>query len=213
MEKEKKLKDLPKGNKRVREWSKKVHGLTLEWNYHFQKLSAIFGEIPAILTKKLFSEEWVKSAKTIAPICILGSFLPSQPWFYDRRYGTIGICPIEYSYYNFTSTFPFQKQFQNLRNQFNDKKIILSQEEKEKIVGGNLWDLVFNLGTCHFSSLERSLGVDIPHLNSFIPVVFNGKRYFLAIDTENRYNKILTIKQTVEMIQNEKFNFDLYEYL
>ncbi len=64
---------------------KELQLLTQDWNKTTQFLSCIFyPEEPVVLSKKLISNHWQLSAKLIALPCILGSFLPGEPFVMKR---------------------------------------------------------------------------------------------------------------------------------
>ena len=161
----------------------------------------------------MISNKWEWSAKLITPFCILSTIFPTQPWIMARNDGALGEFEGISSLMNFTTFLPKNSLFLNLRGKFALKEgtNAMTQQRKREVVE-ILWEQIFTYGVIYFTSNESSLGFDVAHLNSLMVTRLGEEKYFIVVDPELKNNKFLTLDDTIEMIQNEKFNFSLYEF-
>lgn len=184
--------------------------LLFDWNKATQMLSSVFdSEGPVVLSRKLFSENWQLSAKTIALPCILSTVLPGEPFVWSRNEGTPGEYHRAREWVVWRDRLPAQDWPRLAKIQEDMKR--MTDEQKEEILN-ELWYVSLFLGGVVFASKEHIFGVEVGHLNILYAVrLEQAGRFFLVCDPEIRRYKWVTFADMEKLIVSPKVNFDLVE--
>lgn len=186
-----------------------LHALVLDWNRTAQYLSSVFYPAePAVLTRKLFSENWQLSAKAISLPCVVGSLLPRQPWVMSRSEGASGECDSNKGWFLWRTELS-PTQYPHLED-LPTKMSTMSDAQSTAILE-QLWSLALQCGGLYFGSKEHILGAEVGHLNVIYALRMpNSGKHFLVCDPEICHYKWLLFRDMKELIVNPHVNFDLF---
>jgi hypothetical protein len=191
------------------ERQKELQQLVMDWNRATQFLSSVYaaGE-PVVLSRKLFSDQWQRSAKLLALPCCVGTLWPGQPLIMSRNEGTIGEYDSSGSRFTWRDKLAPQSfpQFASLPEKMTGDAAAANELLDE------LWHLALSYGGLFFASQETIFGVQVGHLNGLHAVrLADGSPHFLVGDPEIRRYKLLSVEEMRLLVASPKVGFDLFD--
>ena len=181
--------------------------LVQDWNRATQRLSSVYApEEPVVLSRKLFSDAWRRSAQAAALPCTLGSLWPGQPLVLSRNEGTLGEYDSSGSRFTWRDRLAPQSfpQFAELPRKMAGPEARALLEE--------LWRLALAYGGLFFASQETIFGVRVGHLNGLYALrLADGTAHFLVGDPEIRRFKLPSVEEMRALVMSDKVSFDLFD--